>query len=95
MTWLRRLSSISYQVGDTWQYTAPNGDVGRVWLSEKLLYGKEVWMWSFCHSDGSGKRHDWAPSKRTVTEQCSVCFAYYRGYQKPRFTRVKLNESKD
>lgn len=69
-----------FTVGDTWICVNKSGSVGTVWL-EKIHDGFEVWMWSFCYSDGSGRESDWTTSKSAAVDQCPIWGV--------RFKRVK------
>jgi hypothetical protein len=84
-----------YPVGACWEFVAPEsagslyaGAVGRVWLAERD--GRfEMWRWSWRFRDESGHEGDWAPSRRTVVEECAGRFG---GRCKVRFRRVESEE---
>lgn len=65
-------------VGTIWEHVSSDGSRGKVWLNSR--HGNsEVWFYSFCLSDGSGREQDWAPTQRKATELCKVNFGGKKG----------------
>jgi hypothetical protein len=79
-----------YPVGATWQaITNPPGFEGKFWL-DKISPGVQIWRWEACHSDGSGRKFDWQPSKRGVRNECAAALYSLYSNGTPRKFEVKF-----
>ena len=72
-------SESNYPIGATWKCTDKYGMEGTIWLAERSN-SFEVWRWSSCYSDGSGREFDWGTSYQSCKNQINVY---------GRFKRVK------
>lgn len=95
MTYMAKRKHSGYSVGARWEATASNGvHVGVIWLeSRTAIQGRpgvfaEVWKWSVCWDDVSGRRTDWGPTRRSVQEEARIWLDHVK-QPDVRFKRVK------
>lgn len=85
---------MKYPVGATWVATTnPAGYFGKFWL-DRSSSGIEIWKWEASHSDGSGTKFDWQPSKRGARNECSAALYGLFSNGTPRKFEVKFKRLK-